>query len=107
MKPDAKQKFVSESIKPVLETADVQAMASGGPGMPTEFIWRDQPFKIDSVINTWRETGPCKNGSSESYARKHWYDVKTASNKCAKIYFERQSRGKDQQKRWWLFSIEP
>ena len=107
MKTDVEQKFVSESIKPILESADVHAMASGGPGMPTEFIWRGEKFKIASVTNTWRESGPCRNGSKESYVRKHWYDVKTDSNKNAKIYFERTLRSRNQLKRWWLFSIEP
>jgi hypothetical protein len=33
-------KFVSESIKPVIATADTGAMATGGPGLPHEFTWR-------------------------------------------------------------------
>ena len=71
----AELEFVSEAIKPVVETADTNAMAAGGPGLPQEFVWRDQPLRIAAVLRTWRETGPCKHGSSESYVRKHWFEV--------------------------------
>jgi hypothetical protein len=99
------QKFVSEPIKPVVATADTNAMAMGGPGLPREFIWREDKLCIAAVIHTWSETGPCRHGSSEAYVRRHWYEVKTTSNRKAKIYFERQPRGRNRIKRWWLFSI--
>ena len=98
--------FLSEPIRPVVSTADPRAMAMGGPGLPQEFEWRGEPLRIAAVLRTWRETGPCKHGSSESYVRKHWFEVQTTSNQRAKIYFERQPRGRNRKKRWWLFSIE-
>lgn len=100
------QKFVSESIKPVIVTAETNAIVAGGPVLPYEFIWRGTTLVIANVIRTWRETGPCKHGSSELYVRKHWYEVETTSKQKAKIYFERQARGRKITKRWWLFSIE-
>ena len=106
MKTEMEQKFVSEPIKPVVATADPDAMAGGGPGLPREFTWRGKILGIAGVLRTWRETGPCKHGSSESYVRKHWFEVETTSNQRAKIYFERQPRGRKHTKRWWLFSIE-
>ena len=105
MNTEKEQSFVSEPIKPVVATADPNAMAVGGPGLPHEFVWRGETLGIAAVIRTWRETGPCKHGSSEAYVRKHWFEVLTTSNKTAKIYFERQPRGRKQTKRWWLFSI--
>ena len=100
------QKFISESIKPVIATVDAKSMATGGPGLPHEFTWRGKTLKIATVLRTWHETGPCRNGSPESYVRKHWFEVETTSNHKAKIYFERQSRGRKLTKRWWLFSME-
>ena len=86
---------MSEPIEPVAATAD-----------PEEFVWRGETLGIAAVLRTWRETGPCKHGSSEAYARKHWFEVLTTSNRIAKIYFERQARGRKLTKRWWLFSID-
>ena len=106
MMREAGMEFVSEPLKPVVSTADPSAMAVGGPGLPHEFIWRGEPLGIAAVLRTWRETGPCKHGSSESYLRKHWFEVQTTSNRRARIYFERQPRGRNRMNRWWLFSIE-
>ena len=103
---DTEQKFISESIKPVIATADTNAMAAGGPALPREFTWRGNTLVIATVLHTWHETGPCRNGSPESYVRKHWFEVETTSNQKAKIYFERQARGRKLTRRWWLFSIE-
>ena len=106
MKTGMEQEFVSEAIKPVVATADPKTMAAGGPGLPREFVWRGETLGIAAVLRTWRETGPCKHGSSESYVRKHWFEVETTANLRARIYFERQPRGRNRTKRWWLFSIE-
>ena len=100
------QKFVSEPIKPVVATADPHAMTTGGPALPREFTWRGTVLGITAVLRTWHETGPYTHGSSESYVRKHWFEVETTSNQRAKIYFERQPRARKLTRRWWLFSIE-
>ena len=105
-KTERKPVFVSEPIKPVVATADPEDMATGAPGLPREFVWRGETLGIAAVLRTWRETGPCKHGSSEEYVRKHWFAVRTTSNRTARIYFERQARGRKPTKRWWLFSIE-
>ena len=106
MKTEMKQNFVSESIKPVVATAYTKAMVTGGPVLPREFTWRGKVLGIAAVLHTWHETGPCTHGSGESYVRKHWFDVISTSSQRAKIYFERQPRGRKWTKRWWLFSIE-
>jgi len=106
MTADAKQEFVSEAIKPVVGTADVNAMTTGGPGLPREFIWRGETLGIAAVLRTWRDTGPCKHGSSEQYVRKHWFEVRTTCGRKAQIYFERQPRSRSKTKRWWLYTID-
>jgi len=103
---DVELAFVSEPIKPVVATADVNAMAAGNPGLPREFVWRGEKLEIAAVLRTWRETGLCRHSRSESYVRKHWFEVETLSNRRARIYFERQARGGNRKQRWWLFSIE-
>jgi len=106
MAPGSERRFVSEAIVPVVETADTSAMALGEPGLPREFVWRNEPLKIAGVVRSWRETGPCRHGSPESYVRKHWYEVETVDGRTARIYFDRQPRGGRTGRRWWLFSIE-
>lgn len=98
--------FVSESIKPIVSTADVGAMATGAPGLPAEFVWRGELLRIAAVIRAWRETGPCSHSRTESYVRKHWYEVETDTKRRAQIYFERRARDRNRKQRWWLYTIE-
>ena len=98
--------FVSEPIKPVTSTSNANAMATGGPGLPSEFTWRGERLTIVALFRAWRETGPCQHSRSESYVRKHWFEVETAEGQRAKIYFERKTRGRDLKRRWWLYTIE-
>ena len=100
------EEFVCEAIEPVTETFDTGRMAGGGPGLPRQFRWRSEVVTVTGVLNTWRETGPCRHGSGEQYVRKHWFEVSTDSGATMKIYFERQARSSNTKKRWWLFSIE-
>ena len=99
------ERFVSEGIRPVPGTANTGRMAAGEPGLPRRFSWRGRTIEIAELRRSWRETGGCRRGSTESYVRKHWYEVATASGDTMKIYFERQPRGRRKRARWWLFSI--
>jgi hypothetical protein len=99
------ERLISESIKPITETADTSRMAMGEPGLPHKFVWRSRTVTVVAVLSTWRETGKCRHGSPEMYVRKHWYEVVTASDGTMKLYFERQARGGRKGARWWLFSI--
>ncbi|MDF1553878.1 MAG: DUF6504 family protein [Deferrisomatales bacterium] len=100
----ASERFVSEAITPVAATCDTQAMATGGPGLPWEFLWRGRTLRVAAVLRAWRETGPCRHGSGEEYVRKHWFEVITTEHSTLKIYFERQPRGGRGAARWWLYS---
>ena len=99
------ERFISEAIKPLTETADTMRMAMGEPGLPRKFVWRGRTVTVTAVLHSWRETGKCRHGSPEVYVRKHWYEVATVSDGTMKIYFERQPRGGRKEARWWLFSV--
>ena len=102
---DSSYRFVSEPLKPVMDSADTAAMVAGAPGLPGEFIWRGEPLEVARVIQAWNEAGPSREGPEELYLRKHWYEIETGDGRKARIYFERQARGRNFKKRWWLFAI--
>jgi hypothetical protein len=99
------ERFISEAIKPITETADTARMAIGEPGLPREFVWRDRTITVKAVLRSWQETGKCQHGSPEMYVRKHWYEVATVSDGIMRLYFERQGRGGRKAQRWWLLSV--
>lgn len=100
------ERFVSEPIKPVVETCDTTRMSMGEPGLPRQFIWRGKTVEITAVLRTWLETGPCRHGSADRYVRKHWYQVTTIADGTMVIYFEKQPLRGRKGRGWWLFSIE-
>lgn len=85
---------------------DTNRMASGGPGLPSEFIWRGARVRIAKVCKEWRETGPCRHGSGERYVSKHGFELETDAGQVMTVYFERRARGRALSARWWLFSME-
>ncbi len=100
------ERFVSEPIQPEAGTFDATGMTRGEPGLPKQFTWRDQQYTVAEIIEAWKEDGPCRNGSPEMYLRKHWYRVRTAEGPEMTIYFERQARSKQHnKKRWWLYTV--
>jgi hypothetical protein len=100
------EEFISESIEPVAGTSRTAAMSRGEPGRPGRFIWRGKEYTVAEVLQSWKQSGPCKSGSGEMYLRKHWFKIKTANGLQMTIYFERQPRSKQQSKRrWWLYTI--
>lgn len=87
-------------------TANTAAMASGAPGLPSAFVWRDRVVRVAEVLETWKDTGPCHSGSDERYVRKHWFRIRTEAGHEMRIYFERQPRSsRERTHRWWLYSI--
>jgi hypothetical protein len=101
------ERFISEQIKPVAGTFETVGMTRGEPGLPQQFIWRDQQYAVTQVLEVWKEQGPCRSGSTEMYLRKHWYKIRTAQGPEMTIYFERQPRSKrESKKRWWLYTVD-
>ena len=100
------EEFISEPIKPVAGTFDLAAMTRAETGLPGRFILRDKEYTVAGVLESWKESGPCRSGGPERYLRKHWFKVRTANGPEMTIYFERQGRTKGQNKiRWWLYTI--
>jgi hypothetical protein len=104
MNDSISQRFISEPLEPVKGMIDSAGMERGEPGLPMAFSWRGEPLRIQTVLRTWRELGPDRGGSAEMYARKHWFEIETASGQRARLYFERQARS-TRAPRWWLYSI--
>ena len=101
------EEFVSEPIMPVSGTFDTTGMTRGEPGVPGRFVWREKEYAVLDVLETWKESGPCRSGGSERYLRKHWFKVRTDNGLEMTMYFERQARTKRQsKKRWWLYTIK-
>ena len=96
--------FISEPIRPVASSIDTASMAIGTPSLPRQFHWRDEQLEVAQVAGSWRESGPCSHGSGEVYAKKHWFEVTMTDGRFAKLYYERQARGK-RLERWWLYTI--
>ena len=101
-----KERFVSESLKPVAGASNTAAMATGEPGLPKGFMWRGKEYRVDEVLETWKELDPSENGSEGGYLRKHWFKVRTENGLEMTIYFERQAKSRRQsKKRWWLYTV--
>jgi len=95
--------FVGEAIKPEDQSFSALSMATGKPGLPSFFSWKGGRFAVQAVLEEWKETGDCRNGSGERYVRKHWFRITTTDGQEMKIYFERQPRSSGGS-RWRLFS---
>ncbi|HZF17387.1 MAG TPA: DUF6504 family protein [Steroidobacteraceae bacterium] len=102
---ETNERLISEALTPATASSDTSRMAEGGPGLPSAFTWRGKPLAVKSVLRTWSDTGPCRNGSQERYVRKHWFEVITDEDVVMKVYFDRQPRGGANAPRWWLFSL--
>lgn len=100
-------RFVSEPIFPEAETCDTARMAAGAPGLPRRFTWRGDAVEVAEVLRTWKQDGRCRNGSTDRYVRKHWYEVRTRTGAIMTLYFERSFRSRPSHaERWWLFSVD-
>jgi hypothetical protein len=81
------------------------AMSSGEPGLPRTFRWRDTEYRVAEILEKWKTTGDCRDGSAEQYVRKHWYRIETIDGTEMVIYFDRQPRLGQNKKRWWLATV--
>ena len=98
--------FVSEPIQPLPGTFDAAGMVRGEPGLPRRFRWRGDEYAVTDVLETWKDTGPCRSGSPERYVRKHWFRIRTTNGVEMVLYFERQAKSaRDRKRRWWLYTI--
>jgi hypothetical protein len=99
------ERWISESIEPVLDDVADEPFVVGEPVLPRRFRWRGRDFSVAQVLEAWKELGPAEGG--DRYLRKHWYRIRTGDGVEMKLYFERKARSRAQAKRrWWLFSVE-
>ncbi len=103
--PSGAARFVAEPVHPDRETFATSLMAAGEPGLPGVFRWRGGCVRVVGVTRRWRETGPCRHGSGERYARRHWYEVLTDSGQVMVLYCDRHVRRGDRGGRWWLYTV--
>jgi hypothetical protein len=97
--------FIGEELHPVAGEGDALAMSRGEPGLPRRFLWRGREYRVIGVIETWKTSGPCRNGSGEMYLRKHWYRIRVEPVAVLTVYCDRQARDRERPKaRWWVFS---
>lgn len=102
---DQHDEFIGEQITPQAGTFDAAAMARGLPGLPAGFIWRGRDYRIAELVSQWKSSGPCRNGSSEMYLRRHWFKVRTDPPAMMTIYFDRQAKDRGKPKsRWFIYS---
>jgi len=94
--------FVSAPLQPSPERLDSPALSAGEPQLPASFRLRDETLVVREVLRTWRST---TTDRGDTYLARHWYEVRTADERTAVIYFDRKAtRGKP---RWWLYTIGP
>jgi hypothetical protein len=100
------EEFICEPITPARATGDAKAMARGEPGLPERFTWRGEAYRVVGVIEKWKTSGRCRNGSREVYLRRHWYRIVTAPHAVMTVYFDRQAKDRKHPKaRWWIYSV--
>lgn len=99
-----KEQFISEPVEPDTSTVETAPLLVDEPGMPGRFRWRGQACAVAAVLERWRETGPCRNGSGERYRRKHWFRIRTEDGLEMKLYFDRAAAA-GLKKRWWLYTV--
>lgn len=97
--------FVSEPISPLGASFDTVSMSGGEPGLPSRFVWRGSEYAVAHVLEKWKTTGACRHGSGEQYVRRHWFRLQTTDGTRMEIYFDRQSRSRQKNQRWWLAAI--
>lgn len=99
------QSFVSQPITPDPASLDPSLAHPGEPAVPKRFLWRKSTLEITDVLNRWKTSGPCRNGSGEQYLRRHWYHLRTTDNQDLTVYFERQPRSRNRSHRWFLYTL--
>lgn len=98
---------IDEQIEPLPGSFDPRWMARREPALPMRFRWRGRLYVVSRVLESWKETGPCRSGSDEQYVREHLYRVRTTCGKMMTIYFRRQPRTPGQKREWRVRCAAP
>jgi hypothetical protein len=104
-----KESLISEAIEPLMDDLAERPFLAGEPIVPGRFRWRGSEYRIETIIESWKEYTDGSRSMPERYLRKHWFHVRVSDGTAAftmKIYFERQVRSKGTARaRWWLYTI--
>ncbi len=100
--------LISEPITPHAETFDAAAMASGVPGLPAGFTWRDESLDVVDILETWKHSSrEGARAGGDLYLRRHYYRLRMGNDHVWTVYFLRQPpRSGDAKKRWFLYTVE-
>ena len=106
------ESFISEPIEPAMDEIADEPIQTGEPILPRRFRWRGDEYRIDSVLETWKQYSGGSKSMPEHYLRKHWFHVLASKTGAEgeepplemKIYFERQARSKSVA-RWWIYTL--
>ena len=103
-----KESLISEAIEPLMdETAELPFQA-GEPILPSRFRWREREYRIEAILESWKQYSSGSKSMPEHYLRKHWFRVLTDDGAEMKLYFERKARTKGAARaRWWLYTVSP
>ena len=99
------EQFISEPIEPRAGSFDARMIARGEPGMPTHFTWRGEEYRVDEILEMWKQSA-AEGGSGEVYLRRHYFKVLATSEDVMTVYCERQQKRKNAKQRWFLYTME-
>ena len=97
------EEFVSERMMPVRASADAKGPARGEPGLPAQFVWRDETHTVAEVLRKWKTSAPERHTHGELYLRRHWWTLRTTLGLVVTLYCLR--RAKPGEGRWWVYTI--
>jgi hypothetical protein len=101
-----KESLISEPIEPLLEELAERPFLAGEPALPSSFRWRGDVYRIESILESWKEYSTGSRSMPERYLKKHWFRLRVSGGTEMKIYFERSVRSKGGAKtRWWLYTV--
>lgn len=93
--------LISEPVRPVPGSVEIEGMDRGYPGLPRRFVWRGTEYEVDQVLRHWKTSSPeGGRGMGDLYVRKHWLEVLTTGGDRMQLYCLRQTPSSGS--RWWL-----
>ena len=102
--------FVSEPIEVEAGTFSTDMMLVGLASLPSGFVWRGKRYGIVECLDHVKQSMPeGHTAGGERYLRRQSFEVVLDTGQRARIYFERQGRGKPGSRsvrsRWFLYGI--
>lgn len=96
-------RLISEPVIPLSHSFNAEAMASGIPGVPMSFVWRNTEYRVNTILSIEKSLRKCDRGSNEKYVDKHFFRIVTDTGEIMTLYRTRGATKKDQ---WILYTID-